>query len=108
MFNSGRLLVLDAPFASVASRLVQTSESDVLTYADLLEYIAKKCEGEFSGASLAAITRAAASRALERAICNFDSQNSTVTDCVVSQTDFEQAIQDVLESSRGGGGEVDN
>ena len=34
------------------------------------QFIIKKCEG-FSGASLAGVARAAASRALERAVCDF-------------------------------------
>jgi len=77
-----------------------------------LDYIAVKCEG-FSGASLAGVARAAASRALERAVCDFagsiddtsgSSEGSSIADCLVTKDDFEMAIEDVLESSREGDG----
>ncbi len=80
------------------------------TYDELLNYIAVKCEG-FSGASLAGVARAAASRALERAVCDFagstdevngDSRNvdgSSIADCLVTKDDIESAIEDVLEST---------
>lgn len=87
------------------------------TYNELLDYIAVKCEG-FSGASLAGVARAAASRALERAVCDFagsyddgdvrdGSDGSSIADCLVTKTDFEMAIEDVLESSKGGDGGED-
>ena len=77
-----------------------------------MDYIAVKCEG-FSGASLAGVARAAASRALERAVCDFagsiddtsgSSEGSSIADCLVTKDDFEMAIEDVLESSREGDG----
>lgn len=63
-----------------------------------------------SGASLAGVARAAASRALERAVTDFaghvsdstdghDVQN-TINDCLVTQEDFEKAIDDVFESAK--------
>lgn len=70
-----------------------------------------------SGASLAGVARAAASRALERAVTDFAGHNiigdsmreveneseygNSISDCVITQEDFERAIEDVFESSRG-------
>lgn len=87
------------------------------TYDELLDYIAVKCDG-FSGASLAGVARAAASRALERAVCDFagsiddeaensDAEGSSIADCLVTKMDFEMAIEDVLESSGSGDGGED-
>lgn len=79
----------------------------------MLDYIAIKCEG-FSGASLAGVARAAASRALERAVCDFagslddDSDGYSIADCLVTKSDIEMAIEDVLESNREGDGGEDN
>jgi SpoVK/Ycf46/Vps4 family AAA+-type ATPase len=87
---------------------------DVPTYDELLNIIAVECDG-MSGASLAGVARAAASRALERAVTDFaghlaksaveveeegETKNS-ISDCVITQEDFEKAIEDVFESSRG-------
>lgn len=65
-----------------------------------------------SGASIAGVCRAAASRALERAVWDFagsidtsgydDVEGSSIADCLVTQADFEKAIEDVFESSKGG------
>ena len=91
------------------------------TYDELLNYIAEKCDG-FSGASLAGVARAAASRALERAVCDFagsteETNNgdvvdgSSIADCLVTKEDIELAIEDVLEStgdSDGGEDEDEN
>ncbi len=86
---------------------------DLPTYNELLDYVAVTCEG-FSGASLAGVARAAASRALERAVCDFagsfvgESDGYSIADCLVTKSDIEMAIEDVLESSReGDGGEDD-
>lgn len=70
-----------------------------------------------SGASLAGVARAAASRALERAVTDFaghinigdstlevkneSEYGNSISDCVITQEDFERAIEDVFESSRG-------
>ena len=82
---------------------------NIPTYDDLLNYIAMKCDG-MSGASLAGVTRAAASRALERAVFDFSGSmeqaysigdsTPTLSDCLVTKSDFEKAIGDVLESSK--------
>jgi energy-coupling factor transporter ATP-binding protein EcfA2 len=121
MFQAGRLLVSDAPDGTVAFKRVQKQQdgNDVPpAYHELLDYIAVKCEG-MSGASLAGVARAAASRALERAVCDFaghvgqDANDNNVqegysiADCLVTKADFESAIEDVLESSRGGDGGED-
>jgi SpoVK/Ycf46/Vps4 family AAA+-type ATPase len=108
MFHNGRLLVRDAPINSVAADFLGNSEGELVSYEELLVFIAEKCD-KMSGASLAAITRAAASRALERAVSEFTDSidkdrphRSIVSDCVVTLDDFEQAVHDVLESSREG------
>ena len=110
MFESGRLLVRDAPENSVAANVGDCSKLDLLTYKELLVSIAEKCD-TMSGASLAACVRAAASRALERAVFEFSHsiessrnqpQRSIVSSCVVTEDDFNQAVHDVIESSRDG------
>ena len=65
-----------------------------------------------SGASLAGVARAAASRALERAVTDFaghisgdssmrmESEGNSISDCLVTQEDFEKAVEDVFESAR--------
>ena len=83
------------------------------TYNELLDFVAVKCDG-FSGASLAGIARAAASRALERAVCDFAGstdnntenreEGSSIADCLVTRTDIELAIEDVMDSSSSGDG----
>lgn len=69
------------------------------SYADLLEEIAKKCDG-YSGAALAGVARAAASHALERAVSEFSEHaNGSMMDCLVTKEDFESAVSDVLTST---------
>jgi len=118
MYQSGRVLVRDAPDGTAAtSRIKLKGAENLPTYDELLDFIAVKCD-DFSGASLAGVARAAASRALERAVCDFaghfeeDSgekiEGSSIADCLVTKLDFELAIEDVIESSKGGdGGEAD-
>eukprot|EP01083_Nonionella_stella_P252616 870133_1 len=68
-----------------------------------------------SGASLAGVARAAASRALERAVTDFAGhiasgestidgmgEGSSISDCLVTQSDFEKAVEDVFDSAKGG------
>ncbi|KAL7575275.1 hypothetical protein ACA910_001800 [Epithemia clementina (nom. ined.)] len=85
------------------------------SYEGLLRFLAEECDG-FSGASLAGLARAAASRALERAVdILMDSANANrnsfvggsdrlLRDCAVTLDDFEAAIQDI----RSGMGESDH
>ena len=74
-----------------------------------------------SGASLAGVARAAASRALERAVTSFaghsgsDSStdepsdgSSSLMDCLVTKEDFEKAIEDVFDSAKGSSYEEDD
>lgn len=71
-----------------------------------------------SGASLAGVARAAASRALERAVTSFaghsDSSTdeppdgSSMMDCLVTTEDFEKAIEDVFDSAKGSSYEEDD
>ena len=70
-----------------------------------------------SGASLAGVSRAAASRALERAVTDFTghianespsmiddmaAEGSSISECLVTQDDFEKAVEDVFDSAKGG------
>lgn len=79
--------------------------SGLLSYSELLEDIAKKCEG-FSGAALAGVARAAASHALERAVNDFSEHangssgqpTNSIMDCLVTREDFDCAVEDVLNS----------
>lgn len=85
----------------------------VPTYAELLDIIAVECDG-MSGASLAGVARAAASRALERAVTSFAGhvaggvdlnemeEGNSISDCLVTQSDIEKAVEDVFESAKGG------
>jgi vesicle-fusing ATPase len=144
MFKTGRMFVRDAPEGTAAWKRMQkqkdeyeknilsknpdtgaipagfthNGKSTVPTYDELLDNIAVKCDG-MSGASLAGVARAAASRALERAVCDFaghfDSKTDSpqeghsIADCLVTMTDFDNAIEDVMESGgRGDGGEEDD
>ena len=100
------------PSGTVAAlRSDKNIENDLLTYEELLDFIAVKCDG-FSGASLAGVARAAASRALERAVCDFTgdleggdvAEGYSISDCLVTKLDIEEAIDDVMESSREGDG----
>ncbi len=114
MYEAGRLFVRDAPKGTAAARRLE-SNKDVPSYEELLDTVAVECDG-MSGASLAGVARAAASRALERAVCDFSShfQNGesaaegySISDCLVTQDDINSAIDDVLESTRGGDGGED-
>jgi SpoVK/Ycf46/Vps4 family AAA+-type ATPase len=109
MQEAGRLEVKDAPKDGYVSP--QCAEQASMTYEELLTYLADQCDG-FSGASLAAIPRAAASRALERAVSQYSvdlndnlQQNKgkqdaiAMFDCVVSVEDLECAVQDVRRSA---------
>ena len=102
MQQAGRLLTQDAPIGSAAANFVlnmnMTNGTRVLlpTYTDLLYKLAKETEG-FSGASLAAIARAAASHALERAVSAYvhdDGNASLLKSCIVTVEDFEDAKKD--------------
>ena len=86
-----------------------------MTYDQLAKKLAIASDG-FSGAAIAGVARAAASRALERAVSSQfsigehnngsdDDDNDTtippstiMDDCLVTQDDFYQAINDVRES----------
>lgn len=97
MQHAGRLLVRDAPHDSAAGR---QENKDLPSYDELLESLAQDCDG-FSGASLAGVTRAAASHALERSVEEFAEHaetNSLLEDCVVTKQDFEYALKDVRAS----------
>ena len=98
----------------ISLQLFQTmDESNLLSYEELLLSIAQRCEG-MSGASLAGVARAAASRALERAVDDFtggkdSDEGASISDCLVTQEDFNFAVDDVFESSKeGDGGEDDS
>ena len=108
MMESGRVLVSDPPPGTAAARVLGSgslSAEDVqrlLSFAQLVDLLAVESEG-FTGASLAAVARAAASHALERAV--FDIQKgASIADCLVTKEDFELAIDDCIES-KGDGGE---
>lgn len=93
----------------------KNGDEDLATYDELLDFLAVKCEG-FSGASLAGVARAAASRALERAVCDFagsdeessDAEGSSIADCLVTKMDLDLAIEDVMDSSGSGDGGEDD
>lgn len=101
MHHAGRLLLSDAPQNSPAARkrneMKERDQMSLPTYQQLLHSLAVECEG-FSGASLAGVTRAAASHALERAMDEFmDHIDDTLIlqDCVVIQSDFDAAVRDI-------------
>ena len=104
---SDRVLVRDAPLNSAASKFMDQNDTPLPTYEELIELIAIECDG-MSGASLAGVARAAASRALERAVTDFAGhiasegakvQNS-INDCLVTKDDFEKAVEDVFLSAK--------
>lgn len=103
MFDAGRLLVRDAPPGTAAAKHAEedtTTSTTLLTYDELLGLLAAECEG-MTGASLAGVARAAASHALERAVMEFSTspqQHSMMSECLVTQQDFEGAVHDVYES----------
>lgn len=70
-----------------------------MTYEELLGLLAAECEG-MTGAELAGVARAAASHALARAVMEFSadpSHHSMMSECLVTQQDFEDAVHDVCE-----------
>lgn len=91
MYSSGRLLVRDPPEGTVAFRMSRAILSSLPTYPELLDDIARMCDG-FTGASLAGIVRAAASRALERAV---ESNRTHIEDCIVTELDLKNAVEEV-------------
>jgi len=118
MVKNGRVLVKDAPEGTAASkRLQKTGNEGIPTYDELLDILAVECDG-MSGASLAGVSRAAASRALERAVTDFaghianelpsmiddmaSTEGNSISDCLVTQDDFEKAVEDVFDSAKGG------
>jgi len=119
MYQAGRVLVSDPPAGSAAARRMETNaDANVLSFDGLIDLLAVECDG-MTGASLAAVARAAASRALERSVMDFAGhvaegddvdimEGSSIADCLVTQVDLEKAIEDVFESStEGDGGEED-
>ena len=92
-------------------------QEGIKTFAELLNHLARESDS-MSGASLAAVARAAASHALERSLLDFAGshkagfghdeyvaeEGGTIADCLVTQDDLGKAITDVSESSRGGDG----
>ncbi len=90
MYSSGRLLVRDPPEGTVAFRMSRTT-LQLPTYPKLLYDIARMCDG-FTGASLASVVRAAASRALERAV---EWNQTHIEDCVVTEEYLKQAVEEV-------------
>jgi len=107
MMGNGRLLVSDPPPGTAAARVLESGNlsSDefqpLLSFDQLVDLLAVESEG-FTGASLAAVARAAASHALERAVFEIQ-EGGSITDCLVTQQDFELAIDDCIESEGDGG-----
>ena len=112
MMESGRLLISDPPPSTAAARVLESGAlSDeergrLLSFEQLVDLLAVESDG-FTGASLAAVARAAASHALERAVMEIQDGGS-ISDCLVTQQDFELAIDDCIESEGGGGEEGDD
>jgi len=138
MFDAGRLEVKDPPPGTAAATAAAVQQlqpqylkimnnnddlnsNTILNYDELITKLAVKCDG-FSGASIAGVARAAASRALKRAVSQLadgleysssadddtksiaDSSTSTkrnIMDCLVTQDDFYEAIQDVRKDRSG-------
>ena len=107
MFETGRLEVNNPPPGSAAeahSKKMKHLENNILSYDQLVEQLAIDCDG-LSGASIAGVTRAAASRALARSVgkkssYEDDDSPSSIMDLVVSQDDLYHAIQIVRGRSR--------
>jgi len=109
MFAAGRLQVNDPPLGSTAEKMLEKeNNSNILSYEELLMKLAIDCDG-FSGAAIAGVARAAASRALERAVENLSDnlENSAdnerakipnIMNCLVTQDDFYEAMNDVRGS----------
>lgn len=111
MMESGRLLVSDPPLMTAAARVLESEalshgeRERLLSFEQLVDLLAVESEG-FTGASLAAVARAAASHALERAVMEIQDGGS-IADCLVTQEDFELAIDDCIESEGDGGEDED-
>ena len=63
MFQAGRVLVSDPPQQTAAARMMESkadSDEEILSYDQLLAWLSVECDG-MTGASLAAVARAAAS-----------------------------------------------
>eukprot|EP00751_Fragilariopsis_kerguelensis_P037545 CAMPEP_0170955224 /NCGR_PEP_ID=MMETSP0735-20130129/33041_1 /TAXON_ID=186038 /ORGANISM="Fragilariopsis kerguelensis, Strain L26-C5" /LENGTH=603 /DNA_ID=CAMNT_0011367033 /DNA_START=38 /DNA_END=1846 /DNA_ORIENTATION=+ len=109
MFANGRLQVNDPPPGTTAAHNLKNTKSPLLlSYEELMKMLALSCDG-FSGAAIAGVTRAAASRALERVVSRIpeDLQHSSdinsvdvpnIMDCLVTKDDFYEAINDVRGS----------
>jgi len=111
MLSTGRLQVNDPPPGTTAEKMLQKDKNsnNILSYEELLTKLAMDCEG-FSGAAIASVARAAASRALERAVEQLtddlehsSEDNESVTgpnimNCLVTQEDFDEALDDVRGS----------
>ena len=65
---------------------------DESTYSAWVSEVASKTEG-FSGASMAAVVRAAVARALSRSV-----EADDVFACAVTSVDFDDAVEDVRRS----------
>jgi len=95
--------VNNPPPNTPAERQLENFESsDFLSYEELLMTLATSTDS-FSGAALAGIARAAASRALERAVGQFSVEDesaeiSSIMNCLVTQDDFYEAVDDVRGS----------
>lgn len=110
MLSTGRLQVNDPPPGTTAEKMLEKEEnSNILSYEELLTKLATECDG-FSGAAIASVARAAASRALERAVeqladdlehSSDDNEGGTgpnIMNCLVTQEDFDDALDDVRGS----------
>lgn len=112
MMESGRLLVNDPPPSTAAARVLESGalsheeRGRLLSFEQLVDLLAVESDG-FTGASLAAVARAAASHALERAVMEIQDGGS-ISDCLVTQQDFELAIDDCIESEGDGEDEDEN
>ena len=90
-----------------------------MSYGELRHKLAVETDG-MSGASIAGVCRAAASHALERAVCDFTGsltgpgnsyeaeEGRSIADCLVTQSDFEMAVEDVFQNSKEGDYEEDD
>jgi len=98
MRESGRLS-LGAGAASGAEAAEEGEEGcslevvDPTAYEEWIRELAEECES-FSGAAIAAVVRAAVSRALDRSVSESNPQG-----CRVTATDFSSALGDVRRSS---------
>lgn len=117
MYQSGRVLVSDAPIGTVAHQKLKEFENTketILTYDELVCNLAKKCTNKMSGASIASICRAAASHALERAVYDFETYeeedheeqdedyyyHQSIMNCLVTKDDFEYGLNDILDNMK--------